>query len=138
VVQQATVIGTRMSEAEITAYLGYLPEKYNKELTQLSQEICVIRGYFKMTVAKKIKFYRLPETAYKKLTDGQEVMLETLKSGKKWQPDVAYMFLDFKEAQTSANANYPYGEMNIETRLQYVHDISDFLGDKFHMVNLLN
>ena len=137
-VQQATVIGTRMSEAEITAYLGYMPEKYNKESTQLSQEICVLRGYFNKTVSKKIKFYRLYETDYQKLTNGQEVMLEILKSGNNWQPDVAYMFLDFIEAQTSVNANYQYGEMDEKTRIQYVHDISEVLGGKFHKVNLLN
>ena len=127
-----------MSEAEITAYLGYMPEKYNKESTQLSQEICVLRGYFNKAVSKKIKFYRLYETDYQKLTNGQEVMLEILKSGNNWQPDVAYMFLDFIEAQTSVNANYQYGEMDEKTRIQYVHDISEVLGGKFHKVNLLN
>jgi hypothetical protein len=138
VVQQATVIGTRMSEAEITAYLGYLPEKYNKESTQLSQEICILRGYFNKTVAKKIKFYRLPETDYEKFTNVKEVIIGILKSGKNWQPDVAYMFQDFKEAQTSINANHQYGKMDEETRRQYVNEISEFLGDKFYKVNLLN
>jgi hypothetical protein len=65
-------------------------------------------------------------------------MLEILKSGNNWQPDIAYMFLDFKEAQTSINANHQYGKMDKETRRKYVNEISDFLGDKFHKVNLLN
>jgi hypothetical protein len=136
--QQVTVIGTRMKDAEITSYLGYLPETYNKNFTQLSREVVVARGYFNKSTANKIKFYRLPASDYKRLTDGATVVFDTLKNGKQWTPDIAFMFLDMKEAEETVNKKYPYGEMDDETRAQYVKDISEMLGDKFLKVNLLD
>ena len=65
-----------MSEQDITSYLGFMPDNFNKEFTELFREVCVERGYFNKTVSKKIKFYRLPDSDYEKLTDGQEVLLQ--------------------------------------------------------------
>ena len=135
--QQATVIGTRMKDEEISSYLGYVPEIYSKIFSQLLREIIIIRGYFNKSTANKIKFYRLPESDYKRLTDGATVVFETLKSGKRWAPDIAFMFLDMKAAEEAVNKKYPYGEMNEATRAQYVSEISEMLENKFIKVNLL-
>ena len=137
-VQQATVIGTRMSESDIAAYLGFKPDTFNREFTQLVKEICVVRGYYNKTISKKIKFYRLPESDIKALTDGPTVMIQVLKTGLNWQLDIAFMFVEFKEAQAVVNSKYPYGKMNDETRSRYVSDISDLLDTKFQKVDLLN
>ena len=136
--QQATVIGSRMSEQDITSYLGFMPDNFNKEFTELFREVCVERGYFNKTVSKKIKFYRLPDSDYEKLTDGQEVLLQVLKNGHEWHPDVAFMFLDFKEAEATVNSKYPYGKMDELTRAQYVRDISEHIGFKLKKIDLLN
>lgn len=136
--QQATVIGTRMNERDICSYIGFMPDTFNKEFTELIREICIEREYFNKTTSKKIKFYRLPEEDYEKLTDGQEVMLQVLKNGHKWHPDVAFMFLDFKEIQLAINSKYPYGKMDKLSRIQYVRDISELLGFKLKKIDLLN
>ncbi len=97
-----------------------------------------MRGYFKKTVSKKIKFYRIPGSDRQALTDGKTVMYEVLRKGIKWQPDIAFMFLDFKEAEQLANSKYPYGDMDEQTRLLYVSDMSNELGPRFERVDLLN
>ena len=136
--QQATVIGTRMKDDEISSYLGYLPDVYNKGFTQLAREIAVFRGYFNKSAANKIKFYRLPYSDFQRLTDGALVVFDKLKSGKTWVPDIAFMFLDMKAAEEVVNMKYPYGEMNETTRAQYLKDISDMLDNKYIKVNLLD
>jgi len=136
--QQATVIGTRMKDEEISSYLGYLPDNYNKSFTQLAREIAVFRGYFNKSAANKIKFYRLPDYEYKRLTDGALVVFDKLKSGKIWLPDIAFMFLDMKAVEEAVNKKYPYGEMNETMRVQYVKDISEMLDKKYIKVNLLD
>ena len=127
-----------MKDAEISSYLGYLPEIYNKSFTQLAREIAVVRGYFNKSTANKIKFYRLPESDYQRLTDRALVVFETLINGKKWTPDIAFKFLDMKVAEKAVNKKYPYGEMDEKTRAQYVIEISEILDDKFTKVNLLD
>ncbi len=135
---QAVVIGTRMSDTDIEAYLGFMPQQYNKRLTDLAREISVVRGYFKKTVSKKIKFYRIPGSDRQALTDGKTVIYEVLRKGIKWQPDIAFMFLDFKEAEQLVNSKYPHGDMDEQTRLLYVSDMSNELGPRFERVDLLN
>lgn len=63
-------------------------------------------------------------------------MLEILKSGKKWQPEIASLYLDFMEVVDSVNLTYNYGDMSEETRKQYVQDISNKLGNKFIKIDL--
>jgi hypothetical protein len=69
-----------VKDAEIASYFGHLPEKYNKSFAQLAREITVARGYFNKAAANKSKFYRLPESDYKRLTDGASVVFDTLNS----------------------------------------------------------
>ncbi len=127
-----------MSVSEMEAYLGFTPDIFNKELNNLAREICVLRGYFNKTTANKIKFYRLWEVNIEELTSGRDVLLKTLKTGNQWKPDIAFMQRDYKEAQALVNSKYPYGSMTQETRIKYVSDFSETMGDKFRRVNLLN
>lgn len=135
--QEVTVIGTRMSLSEMEAFLGFTPDILNNELNKLAREICVVRGYFNKTTANKIKFYRLGDVNIEELTNGIEVMVKTLKTGNQWKPDIVFMFRDYKEVQALVNSKYPYGSMNQETRIKYVADFSEAIGDKFRKVNLL-
>ena len=48
------------------------------------------------------------------------------------------MFLDFKEAEQLVNSKYPHGDMDEQTRLLYVSDMSNELGPRFERVDLLN
>jgi len=127
-----------MSDSEITTYLGYMPETYNKEMSQLLREICVLRGYFNKTTVNKIKFLRIVDSDFKALTNGPSVLLEILRTGANWRPDIALKFLDFKEVETVVNSKYPYGKMNNENRKQYVIDMSNLLGNKLLRVELLS
>lgn len=125
-----------MKDGDIIAFLGFMPPIYKKEFCQLLREICIEREYFNKSEAKKLKFYRFAESDFERLTDGQKVMLEILKSGKKWQPEIASLFLDFMEVVDSVNLTYNYGDMSEETRNQYVQDISNKLGNKFIKIDL--
>lgn len=134
--KEITVIGTRMSDSEITAYLGYMPDTYNKETSQLLREICVLRGYFNKVTVNKIKFFRIVDLDFKVLTNGPSILLEILRTGANWKPDIALKYLDFKEVESVINSKYPYGKMNNEIRKQYVIDISNLLGNKLLKVEL--
>jgi hypothetical protein len=136
--QEATVIGTRMSEPEIIAFLGLMPQTYNKELTELAREVCLHRGYFNKSIVRKIKFYRLPASDFQMLTDSKNVLLEIIRTGANWKPDVAFLFLDFKGVETVVNSKYSYGKMNDDLRIKYISEISHLLGSKFQKVNLSN
>ncbi len=133
-----TIIGTRMTIEEIAKYLQSEPMLMNSEITKTIREICVSRGYFNKTTANKIKLYRVVERDIQSLTDGQQVMLEVIKTGNQWLPDIAFLFSDFKSAEQVVNAKYPYGEMDPITRKKYINDLSDELSDKFFKVDLLN
>ena len=135
---QAVIIGTRMSEPAMALYLGHMPQQYNKLMTDLLREICVLRNYFNKTDSRKIRFYRITDLSYEDLTDGRIVMQEVLRAGAQWQPDVAVMFLDYKNAEEMVNSRYPYGTMDQQTRVHYVSDFSDALGDHFNKIDLLN
>lgn len=128
---RAMVVGTRMTEAAITKYLDYSPPKYNKETTELFREICILRGYFNKGYVKNIKFYSILEEDIKKINGIQISAIEFHKAEKHRQLDVLCLFNDFKEAETTVNANYPYGKMNREMCSQYNQEVSDCLGAKF-------
>ena len=133
--QQAMVVGTRMTEAAITKYLDYSPFKYNKETTELFQEICILRGYFTRGLVKNIKFYRILEEDVKKINGIQISAIEFHNKEKNMQLDVLCLFNDFKEAEATVNANYSYGKMNREMRSQYSQEVSDCLGAKFKKID---
>jgi hypothetical protein len=135
---QAVIIGTRMSESAMALYLGHMPQQYNKLMTDLLREICILRNYFNKTDSRKIRFYRITDVSYEALTDGRIVTLEVISTGAQWHPDVAMMFLDYKNAEDMVNSKYPYGTMDQQTRVRYVHDFSKALGDQFKKVDLLN
>jgi hypothetical protein len=134
----ATIIGTRMPIEDISKYLGYIPGSMNTEFTRIIREICISRGYLKKTMANKMKLYRIVEHDIGSLTDGKQVMLETLKSGNSWNPDIAFLFSDYKNAEVLVNSKYPFGNMDSATRIKYIDDLNQALGDKLFKVDLLN
>jgi hypothetical protein len=134
----ATIIGTRMPIEDISKYLGYTPALMNTEFTKIIREICISRGYLKKTMANKMKLYRIVEHDILSLTDGKMVMVETLKTGNSWNPDIAFLFSEYKNIEGLVNSKYPFGNMDEATRKKYIGDLDIALGDKFFKVDLLN
>lgn len=134
--QTVTIVGTRMTPQAIESYWGYLPHLYNKQTSENLRDVCIQRNYFKKSDAKKIKFYRFVEIDFEKLTNSKNFILDIVAKGKEWAPDVAVKYEDYKNAEAEVNANYPYGEMNAETKCKYVEDLSNELGEKFIKIEL--
>lgn len=134
--QSVTIVGTRMTLKAIESYWGHLPGVYNDQISEILRDVCIQRNYFEKSVAKKIKFYRFAEIDFEKLTDSKNFLLDIVAKGKEWAPDVAVQYDEYKNVEAVVNANYPYGEMNAETRCKYIEELSNALGDKFIKINL--
>ncbi len=131
----ATVIGSKQSIEAIAEYVGYLPNEYNKEFSQLIREICVYRGYLGKVESKKMKVYRFLYEDFQRLTDKNEILMEILKKGLPWTPEV---FVEYKKIAELINAVDDSGELSNQiSHLDRVKRISDELGMAFNAFNQL-
>jgi hypothetical protein len=59
----------------------------------------------------------------KAFADGKMVMVETLKTGNSWNPDIAFLFSEYKNIEGLVNSKYPFGNMDEATRKKYIGDL---------------
>lgn len=122
--------GTTLSKDEFEKITGYSVHQYIKERADIVKEILIRRGIAPTTQIRKIKFFSLPMSDYKKFADKHAQIILALKEGINAQGYVAFTVDSQKDVFNKVNATYSYGDMNDETRKKYIADLDKEFGDK--------
>ena len=131
-----TIIGTRSSLDEIRIALGYSPFTYNPEVTRVLREIIVLRAYYKKSKANKIRFYLLPIDEFERRTNEHLILLEAIKTGLSWAPDVAFEHKHFLESKHEVDKLFSFGIVDSHDRTKYVSMLSSQLGAKMFKISM--
>jgi hypothetical protein len=128
--QAAVMIGSFMTPKEVADFYGVEPLEYNKESSEILKRICVDRKYFTVSESKKLKIWRFSIEDKERLTDVKSFLFESLSTGKQWRPEFFVDFVNYSEAITQVNKQYPYGKMSTAVRIEYIKKIDQLLNDK--------
>jgi hypothetical protein len=123
-------LGTTLNKNQFKKITGHVVNQYIKERSEIIKEILIRREVIPVTLIRKLKFYALPIQDFEKYTNKYSQVIIKLKDGLNIESYVAFTGEDQNIVFEKVNAQYSYGNMDKETKANYVADLDGEFGDK--------
>lgn len=135
-VPKHVVIGSQMSEDVIKSFVGdCVMGQMTSDTTDAMRQICILRGYHKLSEARLLEFFVIAKEM-EKLLDLKSFFFKKIDKSLtgNWRPEVAVLLEDFTACRVAVESRYQAGGNDVSSSASYVGNLSLELGDRFFKV----